>query len=96
MQSHLKCPKCGTRLIIKGYSQYETLCEHVMDPNAENLPLKPRFKCLKRCYPRKYWWGIDGGLYSDTPWLQRLLWKFGIYGIFKDIEVPDAAWEKPE
>lgn len=93
MQSHLKCPKCGTRLKVRGYSRYETLCEHVTDPNAENLPLKPRFKCPRHCYLRRMFWGVDAGVYWGLGLFERLFWKLGIYGVYKDTDVPEAIWE---
>jgi hypothetical protein len=38
-------------------------------------------------------WGKDAGVYWEIGLFQRLFWKLGIYGVYKDIEVPEAIWE---
>ncbi len=92
----LKCPKCKAKLIQKGYSRHQTLDEHVMDPNGESS-IKPEFRCPNKCYPRRVFWDMYGGVYSPNDGLTSLSFKIGMFHIFnklgiklKNIKVDDA------
>jgi hypothetical protein len=69
------CPLCGKPLKYDGYECYETLCEHVSDPNNDNTPFKPTFVCSNetcRAYGKGYWmfYAYDGewiGYCKDDP-----------------------------
>jgi len=45
----MRCPKCKAELVHGKGSRYETLVEHVMDPNMENYPVRPAFVCPNKC-----------------------------------------------
>jgi len=54
----LKCPFCKQVLVSGPMRDFETIGEHVMCPNAENLPKKPTLECA--CTPNVFWedgWG---------------------------------------
>ena len=89
----MKCPKCKTNLVASGYSKHETLIEHVCDPNGTPSE-KPEFRCPNKCYPKRVFWDTYGDYYIKPSWLQRLLWKFKIYGAIKDPIVSEAILEK--
>ena len=64
------CPACKTRLhMMDKARRYETLSEHVSDPNATPIH-KPIFMCLTNNCPVNIktgaYYGIDGGLYSKN------------------------------
>jgi len=87
----MKCPVCKAELVRAGESAYETLSEHVCDPNNTDRTKKPRFKCPNRCYPRRVFFGIEGGVYVPPTWIQKhILWALGIYGWVKSPKVEDA------
>lgn len=62
----MKCPKCKTKLIEGEQKQYETLDEHVFNPNKEDYPLRPTYICTnKNCEISKAgFYGIWGGFYG--------------------------------
>ena len=39
------CPLCGSKLIEGPLRSYETLLEHVSDPNEEDIPPRPTLIC---------------------------------------------------
>lgn len=64
------CPACKTRLHPWRYSEkYETLAEHVSDPNQAHKS-KPVFKCLTETCPLFYTTGAffdyEGSLYGGN------------------------------
>lgn len=54
-----ECPNCGKQMEFEGYRRYETLSEHVSDPNQLN-PEKPYWTC--ECSPGFF--GINDGYYN--------------------------------
>lgn len=87
----LQCPKCYEFLYISGHSRHETLTEHVTNPNG-TPSMKPEYRCPNKCYPTRVFWDHYGDAYIGSPWLQRFLWKFGVYGLFSNIEVGSALY----
>jgi len=61
----MRCPKCKTTLIGGGLKRYETLIEHVSDPNQE-LPLRPTYICPSKCLGMDQFFGMWGGSYGGT------------------------------
>lgn len=58
-----KCPFCKSKLQVAGKRQYETLSEHMCDPNGKPTP-KDYWKC--NCdKSQNVFWGIDGDMYGD-------------------------------
>jgi len=61
----MRCPKCKTELIKGKRKRYETLEEHVLDPNKSNYPLRPTFVCPNNCLGKDSYFDFDGSLCSD-------------------------------
>jgi len=49
----MRCPYCKNTLYRGPKRVYETLIDHVMDPNAEDLPERRTFVC--KCSPDMFW-----------------------------------------
>jgi hypothetical protein len=60
----MKCPKCKSELVFGKREIYETLVEHVSNPNDENLPLRWTYVCPNKCYDGFY--DDYGAYYSYT------------------------------
>lgn len=41
----MKCPFCNKELNIGEDKEYETLLDHVLNPNQESFPLRPTYFC---------------------------------------------------
>lgn len=41
----MRCPICGSELVEGHGRKFETLSDHVSDPNGRNRPLRPTFEC---------------------------------------------------
>lgn len=70
----MRCPHCGQALIRGPLREYETLCEHVEDPNREEYPLRPTFVCPAGDACMAGYWDRDGDFYAArgfTGWGQR-------------------------
>lgn len=87
----LGCPKCLRLLYLSGHSRYETLAEHVLAPNNTERTIKPEYRCINNCYPWRVFWDRYGDVYVSAPLFQRLFWKLGIYGAYKDIKTRNAV-----
>lgn len=51
------CPRCKNPLSKGKSKRYETLSEHVLNPNKYlyyKPPLRPTLKCNNGCYPRRH------------------------------------------
>ena len=63
--NHLSCPVCSEEIVVTKHKRYESLCEHVSDPNG--LPsIKPGYTCLNvSCIANQMdaTWTEDGALY---------------------------------
>ena len=59
----MKCPFCGKELTNGERRKYETLIDHVDDPNKEDFPLRPTWVC--DCEKAKdSFWDMFGYFYS--------------------------------
>jgi len=59
----MKCPFCKSKLEIKGKRRYETLGDHVSDPNMEIPPMRDYYECdCEGC--QGGYWGEDGSIYT--------------------------------
>lgn len=61
----MRCPKCKTTLIKDEPREYETLLEHVSDPNQEKFPLRPIYVCPNKCFGERQFFGIYGSSYGE-------------------------------
>lgn len=72
----MKCPHCKTELKKGKPKAYETLCEHVMNPNSEEFILRATYYCPNRCGGKDAFYGINGGRYNgdfSVPCLDAIL-----------------------
>ena len=63
----MKCPKCHQELIRGVDREFETLSDHVCNPNVEHYPLRPTFVCNNEQCPAstaEIFWDEDGGMYG--------------------------------
>jgi len=63
----MKCPACYTKLVAGKPELYQTLNEHVADPNGE-CPPRPTYRCPGATWRRAYcpmvgFWDPDGDYY---------------------------------
>jgi len=59
----MACPFCGKELTKGEQKKYETLCDHVSDPNMEDYPLRDTWVCT--CEKSKdSFWDMFGDFYS--------------------------------
>ena len=58
----MQCPKCKSELIKGEPKVYETILEHVSDPNNENLPKRATWECPTSCV--KGFWNRYGDYYG--------------------------------
>jgi hypothetical protein len=64
-----KCPICKSPVKIAGQESYETLSEHVTDPNATSQPKRDAYKCTNQeciCNDSKHdvFWSYNGEMYG--------------------------------
>ncbi len=62
----MNCPYCNSKLLEGPQWQYETLLDHVSDPNQEDLPMRTTWVCKQAFCQDSYhrFWDIDGYSYS--------------------------------
>jgi hypothetical protein len=71
VEPRMFCPICHRRLCYGGVERYETLANHVSNPNAKP-PLRAKFVCLKKkCTYNFYdsggvFFGVEGSAYSGV------------------------------
>lgn len=85
------CPKCKRDLVAGDLQRFETLVEHVSDPNAfmyREPPLRPTLVCPNRCYGASFW-DHCGDAYSVPGAIRRFLWRLTDYRWPAAIAVPD-------
>ena len=64
----MKCPYCKSELIEGEYKEFETLCDHVCDPNAESYPLRITYVCSGKCkQSNNRFWDDYGDMYGEFP-----------------------------
>lgn len=74
----LKCPYCKSGLTEAGKKRYETMIEHISEPNMEEHPLRKTYEC--NCEEGKhYFWGYTGEVYTK----ETSVWE-EVYGKWKD------------
>lgn len=58
----MKCPFCKRELVRGEDRRYETLCDHVDNPNRNEYPLRPTYVC--ECDEANgLYWDQEGGTY---------------------------------
>lgn len=63
----LHCPKCKLELSIGKLREFETLVEHVCDPNMQSVPLRQTYVCSNTNCPASkedIFWDEDGEYYG--------------------------------
>ena len=63
------CPNCETELVLgPGTKVYETLCDHVSDPNSDSLPAREYYVCPNAACELhdKAFWDDWGDFYSSS------------------------------
>jgi len=94
-----KCPNCGTELIYDGDRVYETLCEHVSNPNTPDAEPRETFVCPNRdCwFHNRYFWdvyGSGGYCFRDTG--ADIIVHMGLYnGFYHDAIDDESDTERP-
>lgn len=83
----MRCPKCKNQLIEGKYQVYETLVEHVINPNGIRSS-KPTLICPNKCYGKKAFWDEYGDSYPYFKWYAKILRWFGIWKGF--VSYPEA------
>lgn len=61
----MRCPFCKSILIKGEMQRYETLCDHVCDPNRNDYPLRETYIC-KCADANNSFWNDWGDFYSRT------------------------------
>lgn len=62
----MRCPKCKATLVYDGKKEYETLLEHVDNPNQEKFPLRDTHVCPNRCFGKEQFFGYEGASYGGN------------------------------
>lgn len=66
-----KCPACMEKMTMDSQREYETLGDHVSDPNRKSHPLRDSYICSdEKCITRKYnvFWDYMGDRYGYIPY----------------------------
>lgn len=66
MNRPMRCPYCGHILVPGEMRRFETIADHVSDPNATDYPLRNTWICVnQKCFiPEHTFWDSDGGAYG--------------------------------
>lgn len=60
----MRCPYCNSELKETTYREFETLSEHVTNPNRESFPLRKTFECVGKCeFSQDGFWDEWGAYY---------------------------------
>ena len=59
------CPFCKKKLIPGKLKSYETLVEHVCDPNNEEVVLRPTYVCTCS-FSKNFFWDTEGDFYTEN------------------------------
>ncbi len=78
----MRCPKCGGKLVQGPSLEFETLAEHIWDPNKEEYPPRPTFWC-KNGYCKTKGKGFFSGYGEYYPCSTVKIEKLGINEIIK-------------
>lgn len=82
----MKCPKCHTELIKGKNKEFETLEDHVCDPNKRNYPLRSTFVCNNNECPASkedLFWDENGAMYG---WNKNFKFDNDIYSAYPSFE----------
>ena len=73
----MRCSICKTELVRGEDKKYETLMDHVMDPNLEDYPLRPTFVCPNPDCPvhGNSFWSPDGEFFTNLDYEEYLDFK---------------------
>lgn len=85
----MKCPFCTAELQHGSLAAYETLSEHVCDPNNEDVFLRETFVC-KCSTSENCFWNPDGEFYTGN--ISSGHWKL-LHRLKKDTPY-GSMWEK--
>ena len=61
----MRCPVCKTNLVKGELRKYETLSEHVSDPNRVDVPLRLTYVCPNKCQGEGFF-NPNGDLYGGN------------------------------
>jgi len=98
------CPDCRCPLRTGKPQRYETLCEHVTDPNkyfgGPMPPLRPAYYCkTKKCKSnsRHIFWNYYGDVYTGYGFWERIMIQvFKCYDFKKHYSIKNAIWAPKE
>lgn len=62
----MRCPKCDTELVDGGYREFETLSDHVGNPNALSHPPRSTLVCPNKCFGDRQFFDIYGDFYGGN------------------------------
>ena len=62
----MRCPICKTELAPGEPKEYETLMEHVSDPNKKSYPLRSTYLCPNKCFEEEQFFDTNGSSYSRS------------------------------
>jgi hypothetical protein len=86
MKTTMYCPYCHKELIGGELKEFETLCEHVSDPNQESFPLRETFVCNNDecpCSKEDLFWDSEGAMYG---WNRNFKFKDDINSAYPSFE----------
>jgi hypothetical protein len=65
----MKCPFCKTELVPGKQREFEDICDHAENPNAESYPMRPTLECSNPdCVAKDTFWDEMGSFYSGKKW----------------------------
>jgi len=67
----MRCPKCKATLVKGELKEYETLVEHVSNPNQGKFPLRDTHTCPNKCFGNEQFFGYEGASYGGTDYEER-------------------------
>lgn len=70
----MRCPKCKATLIYAGKREYETLVDHVSNPNREKFPLRSTYICPNVCFGKSQFFGFGAASYAYANWNEEKYW----------------------
>lgn len=89
----LYCPNCEMLLEQGKWERYETLVDHVSDPNQTDFDFRPTWRCSRKCYGRLAFWDMYGDAYSPYAWWQMVLIKLKLGNLVHSPRVAEAKKE---
>ena len=68
------CPLCKSKVIITGKKRYETMFEHISNPNKVEYPLRDIYQCSNsKCFSikEKIFWDYEGNRYNGNLYFDK-------------------------